>query len=130
MYCGICSGYLALTNDIPKKRGKISHCSGCRARDKQCAYLKGHCTLLAQNKVTYCFECDEFPCLRLQNISRRYETRYGMSFIENLKIMESRGEKALFASIKKRYSCGKCGKLKSIHNGKCFQCDNVTSWKD
>ena len=38
MNCGICSGYLAYKNNI-KGRG-LPNCAGCRARNKQFAFIK------------------------------------------------------------------------------------------
>lgn len=30
--------------------------------------------------------------------------------------------------LKGRYACERCGGLRSIHSGKCFTCDNISSW--
>jgi hypothetical protein len=129
MYCGICSAYLAFSRGIPRKRGKITHCSGCRPRNKQCAYIKGQCELLRKGEVTFCYECPRFPCPRLLHIDMRYQTRYGMSFVQNLKDIEKYGAAALLRRLKKRFACPKCGGPLSIHNGKCFACDTIESWK-
>jgi hypothetical protein len=64
MNCAICSGYLAYKNNLPKVRGKISHCKGCRPRNKQCAFLKKRCEdnlKLLRGEIDFCFECDFFP---------------------------------------------------------------------
>ena len=60
MDCGICSAYLAFTNNAPRRRVAISHCSGCRAREGNRAYLKGHCVRLASGEIEYGFECSEY----------------------------------------------------------------------
>ena len=129
MYCGVCSSYLAQVHQLPRQRGKITHCAGCRPRDKQCAYLKGQCELLATGSIRYCFECPTYPCRNLAHIDQRYRQNYGMSFLENLNLIRDRGEKALLKSLAGRFACGKCGELTSIHNGKCFRCDEVKSWR-
>ena len=130
MYCGVCSAYLAFSHQIPRKRGKITHCAGCRPRDKQCAYLKKRCRLLREKTIRYCSECPTYPCKRLLHLDERYRDNYGMSLIENLEIIRRRGSKALLASIGTRYSCRRCGELISVHNGKCFVCDTIRSWKE
>lgn len=41
---------------------------GCRAVKGHCLWANGSCATYVcaeQKGVTYCFECDEFPCLRL-----------------------------------------------------------------
>ncbi|MFA6000865.1 MAG: DUF3795 domain-containing protein [Thermoleophilia bacterium] len=130
MYCAICSGYLAYLNQIPRKRGKISHCKGCRARDKKCAWLKGDCELLAKGKVRYCFECPDFPCGHLQHIDARYRRNFGMSMIENLETIRDRGVKAFLREQKARFTCSRCQGLISVHSGKCYVCDDIISWKE
>ncbi len=130
MDCGICSGYLAYIHNIPKKRGKITHCRGCRARNKQCAFLKRDCTLLRENRIDFCFECDTFPCDRLGRIDERYKTKYGMSFIENLKFIKDKGIDNFLIKQNRNYECSRCGDTICIHNNKCYSCDTITSWKD
>jgi len=129
MDCAVCSGYLAQAHGIPRKRGAISHCIGCRARNKQCAYLKGQCQRLATGKVEYCFECPDYPCERLAKIDRRYRTTYGMSFLENLEVIRQHGAAAFVRIQQRRFGCPRCGGLRSVHNGKCFGCDPVRSWR-
>ena len=130
MNCGVCSGYLAFTHNVPKKRGKITHCSGCRARPKYCAYLKGHCSRLGKGEVEFCYECSDFPCERLKRIDHRYRTQYATSFIRNLEEIRDRGMTAFLQHQRRQYTCKKCRKdVVSVHNGRCYTCENVTSWK-
>jgi len=128
MDCSTCSGYLAYVNGIPKKRGKISQCSGCRPRDKQCAYLKGQCELLAENKIHFCFECDRYPCERLRKFDARYRRRYGASPIGNLEVIRANGIQFFLLQQHKSHSCPKCGGMISIHNRKCFSCERIERW--
>lgn len=129
MDCSSCSFYLAYLNDIPKKRGRISHCIGCRPRNKQCAYLKGQCDLLPKNKIEFCFQCDKYPCDRLRRFDQRYRRTYGASPIENLEEIRRNGPVAFMRNQQKRNQCAKCGGMISIHNSKCFACDQIISWK-
>ncbi len=130
MNCGLCSAYLAFSHGIPKKRGKISHCSGCRARPKNCAYIKGQCRLLSSGKVTFCFECPDFPCTHLEKIDRRYQTTYGISFIGNLKEISDAGIGSFLQRQSELFLCRKCRTdVVSVHNNKCYRCDRVVHWK-
>lgn len=130
MNCGVCSGYLAFIHAIPKARGKITHCSGCRARKKRCAYLKGYCEELADGLISFCYECQRFPCKRLQHIDNRYQSTYGASLIHNLEEVRDLGINAFLVNQTDRYLCRKCRKdVISIHNKKCFRCEKITNWR-
>lgn len=129
MNCGLCSGYLAYKNNLPKVRGKISHCPGCRPRNKQCAYLKGQCDKIRNNKIEFCFDCDTFPCERLKKINHRYETTYSYSFIDNLNNIKEKGIEKFLAQQNKKHKCQNCDGMISVHNKKCFHCEEVESWR-
>lgn len=129
MDCGVCSAYLAYSHHIPRKRGLITHCSGCRTRQKKCAYLKGHCARLAKGKVEYCFQCGVYPCERLKHLDWRYQTTYGMSFLANLDLIRKEGPEALVVLQHARFGCARCGELRSVHNQRCFVCDKIESWR-
>ena len=90
MDCGLCSGYLAYSHKLLKKKG-ITHCTGCRPRNKQCAFIIRDCTLLREKRIGFCFECPDFPCRNIRHIDNRYEIKYGMSFIENLILIKEKG---------------------------------------
>lgn len=127
MDCGVCSAYLAYANQIPRKRGEVIHCEGCRARGKHCAYLKGHCVRLASGQVNFCFECPKYPCERLKHLDERYRKRYTMSLIENLELIKKAGVQALIENQQARYNCPTCGQLRSVHNQRCFACEKALS---
>lgn len=91
MNCGVCRAYLAYSRRIPKERGKITHCAGCRIRNKQCAYIKENCEQLRHHEIQFCFECADFPCHRLRTIDQRYRTRYDYSLIGNLEEVKESG---------------------------------------
>jgi hypothetical protein len=88
MNCALCSGYLALKNDLRSKGIRMINCTGCRTRNKDCAFLKGHCSKLSKGELIFCFECTSFPCDRLKTIDKRYRARYRMSMIENLNLIK------------------------------------------
>jgi hypothetical protein len=129
MNCGICSAYLAYSRNIPRKRGKIIHCIGCRPRNKQCAFLKGYCTRLNNGEVQFCFECNDFPCYRLSRLDQRYKEKYGMSMIENLNEIKNSGIDKFLKDQREKYRCPECGGVICIHNKKCYDCEKIESWK-
>ncbi len=130
MDCAVCSAYLARASGVPRKRGAITHCSGCRLRNKRCAYLKGNCRRLDAGRVDFCYECPDFPCSHLRHIDARYRANYGMSFIGNLELIRDAGIEALLRRQQERFGCRSCGGLRSVHNGKCFACEPVAHWRD
>ena len=128
MNCAVCSAYRAYVHQLPKKKG-INHCIGCRARGKQCAYLKKYCGRLGDGGFRFCSECPDFPCAHLSKIDERYRTRYNTSFIANLKQIRDAGIDIFLADQRERYRCPRCGGVLSIHSGKCYACDQVDTWR-
>ena len=128
--CGICSAYLAHINKLPRAKGKITHCSGCRARNKQCALIKGKCTKLSKNRIKFCYDCKKFPCAGIKTLNKRYETYYSVSNIENLLFIETFGIDSFINQQIFEYKCHKCDGMISMHNKKCYKCDEVTGWRN
>jgi hypothetical protein len=127
MNCAICSAYLAFINNIP-----IVKCKGCRARNKQCAFLKKRCKddlKLLTGEIAFCSECNYCPCENLRHLDGRYRNNYRMSMIDNLEYIKKYGLKKFAAQQYKKYHCKNCGGLISVHNNKCFKCDKIESWR-
>jgi hypothetical protein len=127
MFCGFCGSYLAKKNKVPRRRGIITYCAGCRPRDKQCSFLKKRCKILLNKEVNYCIECSTYPCVKLENISANYNSQFsfGYNFLENLKLIQDEGPSKVISELKKKYSCQKCGEILCIHNGLCYNCDKL-----
>ena len=123
MNCGVCKSYLAYSRGVPKKRGSVTHCSGCLPRNKNC-FIKRGCAKLLKNLVRFCFECETMPCPNLNRLDRRYRERYGMSMVENLKEIQAKGVPAFLRSQETNYACQNCGDTVSVHDGKCYSCGN------
>ena len=122
MNCGLCSGYLALKNDLRNKGIRMSYCTGCRPRDKRCSFLKKRCTLLMNSKVKYCYECNDFPCQWLNHIDKRYRMYFRMSMVENLESIKKNGIGQFLEKEEERWKCPECGGVICCHNGICFSC--------
>jgi len=123
MNCGLCSSYLALTYNTKQKGIRIPYCTGCRIRNKQCAFLKKKCDKLLKNKIKYCFECKDFPCKNLQGLDKRYKAYFRMSMIENLENIRKDGVEKFLIQQKKKWTCPKCGGTVCCHNDICFNCN-------
>jgi len=130
MNCGICGGYRAYTNNTPKVPYKISHCPGCRPRNKQCAFIIKRCSKLMNKELDFCHECDDFPCDSLQRLDKNYRKRFNMSMIENLIYIRDNGMEEFLKIQQEKYACNTCEQLVSVHSGKCYSCDEINGWYD
>ena len=121
MNCTICRGYIAFTHGIPRVRGKVTYCAGCVPRAKNC-YIKRGCKELTKHELQSCSECDTMPCEKLAHLDKRYRERYGMSMVENLKLLKAEGMDAFLKSQAERFTCPSCGDVVCVHDAKCFSC--------
>jgi len=123
MNCAICSAYLALKHDLTAEGLRMIQCTGCRPRNKKCAFLKKQCPKLSGAEINFCYECKSFPCKRLRTIDERYRSRYRMSMIDNLKFIKEHGIENFLKEQEKSWKCKSCGEMICCHNGLCFNCD-------
>lgn len=86
-------------------------CKNCRI--KNCAAEKG---------VRHCWMCEKFPCRRIKTLEKSYRTRYGVSLLENSRMVEEQGVAAFQAAQQKQYTCPACGGVISLHDGICSGC--------
>jgi len=128
MFCGFCGSFLAKKYSVPRRRGIISYCEGCRPRDKQCSFLKKKCDIILNKEVDFCNECNDYPCENLEKINDSYKSRFNFSynFFDNLKIIKNESPSKAISELKKIHSCNKCGEILCIHNGLCYNCDKKT----
>jgi hypothetical protein len=123
MNCGVCANYLALQYDLKKKGFHKSYCPGCRPRGKNCTYMDNHCHLLGKGLISFCYECNDFPCCKLKYLDKRYRTFYHMSNIENLEFIKINGMESFLKKEAQKWKCPQCGGAISCHNGICFNCN-------
>ncbi len=126
MNCGICKAYLAYSRKVPKQRGKVSHCSGCRIREKNCAFIKRDCPKKVGKQLLSCSECDDMPCPRLSHLDQHYQARYSMSMVDNLREIQTLGMDEFLKRQEAKYRCQSCGDVVSVHDGKCYACGHQT----
>ncbi|OLS13689.1 MAG: hypothetical protein RBG13Loki_2689 [Promethearchaeota archaeon CR_4] len=125
MFCGFCTSFLAKKYQIPRRRGIISYCDGCRPRDKKCSFLKMRCNMLLNHKIEYCTECEDFACENLEKIEQKYlaKFKYPYSFKQALGEIQEHGPLQVIERLQKNHGCPKCGEILCIHNGLCYNCD-------
>jgi len=120
MYCGVCKRYLATKKGLPKQKG-LPHCIGCRPRNKRCASIKG-CPAISNGEVEFCYQCANFPCIKLRRSDRRYTTRYRISLISNLLDIKRSGLDKWLKTEEKKWKCPECGGTISVHDQTCYNC--------
>ncbi|MEE0709031.1 MAG: DUF3795 domain-containing protein [Gemmiger sp.] len=111
MNCALCQAY----------QGKGRACHGCghggeRKACQNCSIQK------CKNKKTFCFECTQYPCKRLKALDKRYRTKYHMSMLENLALIQANGLDEFVRQQNERYRCSSCGKLRTVHQDYCLYC--------
>ena len=117
--CATCVAYFGYTMSGTKRKHT---CPGCRQRTGECAFLKKHCELLANDKVEFCFECTEYPCAHLQKLDDQYKKKYSMSVIENLNFIQTNGMQNFLTNQKEKYRCPECGATLCVHTNRCYSC--------
>ena len=119
MNCGICLAYLRNKNK----------CTGCRGNNADKPITRINCGIkncpLLPDKSKFCFECESFPCDKLNHLDKRYRTKYNMSMIENLNYIKDRGIENFISKESVRWSCPECGGTICVHKGYCFSCGAV-----
>ena len=128
MNCAVCTRYLAFTFGIPKQRGKVSHCAGCRPREKNCYIIRG-CRKLRKGEIQFCYECSDMPCDKLKHLDKRYRERYATSLVANLQELKEKGISGFLKSQQERFRCPSCGGIFTVHGGQCFTCKQKTLLK-
>lgn len=121
MNCRLCVGYIRKKNTCPGCLGVDSQES---QKPKYCTLCKiKNCEQIARGRTKYCSEgCDSYPCARLKHLDKRYRTKYGMSMIDNLKVINERGVRHFVQSEKGKWICPECGEMICVHKPACLSC--------
>lgn len=91
--------------------GKPEHCRKCKIKD----CIKG-------KKLTYCFECADYPCKQIKSFEKSYSTRYGTSLMKNNQTVKGSGLVEFMKQQNEEYTCPVCGGIISIHDAECSEC--------
>lgn len=115
--CRACSAHLDSKKPCfgcraPQEFITRKNCENCAK--KKCAASKG---------VTWCFECESFPCGRVKDLSKRYKRNYNVDLIENG--LHARKDMNSFLDTQIiRFTCRYCGGIIDQHNHQCSLCAN------
>ena len=125
-YCGTCRHYLARSKDMLAKKHLKHGCKGCREQDKNCSWVKKDCVLLRKKQVTFCFECEEFPCANLIKLDERHVRDDDISLIANLLRIQEVGVVQWLAEQEDKWSCPQCGGNVCVMDRECYDCGKKT----
>lgn len=120
MNCRICLAFFGYTMNGKKRKMK---CIGCNPSGKSCAHIKKFCEKLMKKEIKYCYECNVFPCEYLKRLDNKYQERFNMSMIENLRELKEKGMNEFLKNQEEKYRCPVCGDLICIHTQNCYNCD-------
>lgn len=104
LFCGTCPMYPAHCHGCLSDK-LAPHCRVCPNGFRECARERG---------VTWCFECGEFPCARLEEfLNTHWENgiSHHAGVIENLKRMKAMGVAAWVEEEMAKTQCPQCGNL-------------------
>ncbi|MGD8229421.1 MAG: DUF3795 domain-containing protein [Desulfobacteraceae bacterium] len=141
IYCGTCPRYLAKRlNDAEEVENIYNEtgvpveqigCDGCLSDTvfptcKACKHGFRECA--AEKGVTWCFQCEDFPCQRLRDF-RDVHIVNGISHhehvIEDLEFMRAKGVEAWVAEQEANSRCPRCGTPIYWHARQCPKCHLV-----
>ncbi len=122
LYCGACRAYLLEKKNLFAQKGYKRGCKGCITQNKNCVHIKKGCKYLKNGEVHFCFECEEFPCQKIERLDHRYKKKYDVSLIDNLKRIKEIGIREWLREQKNLYTCPKCSGEICVHDAECFDC--------
>ena len=129
LYCGSCPFLMASRRDELdviaerlEKDKKELFCEGCKGEQvsvfcKKCGIKQ--CAL--DHQVEFCFECDEYPCEKLQNFKNDDHPHHSV-ILKNLDSLKELGLEKWLELQQKLWSCQKCGTPFSWYDEKCQEC--------
>ncbi len=119
MNCGICVVYLREKNK----------CTSCRGSDENKPVTRTACKIKNCDKRNseFCYDCEAFPCDRLNHLDKRYRTKYAMSMIENLKLIQANGIEQFLKKEEQRWKCSTCAGVICVHTRTCSKCNKSSN---
>lgn len=96
---------------LQSDKGKPEHCRRCKIKD-----------CIKSKELSYCYECESYPCQFIKNLEKSYNTRYGASLMENSAMVKEQGLEVFMVQQKLRFTCPACGGIVSLHDAQCSEC--------
>ena len=141
LYCGTCPSYLAPRKNDSTQLEKQSQlkgitvaeyvCDGCHSdrvapRCVNCAAGFRQCA--AEKKVTWCFQCADFPCQRLRDF-KDVHVFNGISHhkhvIKDLQYMKKHGVEQWATEQERKGRCPQCGEMLYWYDLECPTCQTT-----
>ena len=116
LFCGTCPFYPEQCHGCLSEK-LTAHCVHCQNGFRKCA---------SEHKVTRCFECEEFPCERLESFRKEHwENGIGhhTMVIEDLQYMKEFGIDTWVEKKTIDNTCPHCGKIIHWMDNNHHQCD-------
>ena len=138
LYCGTCPRYLAYQDQDMDELQKMAasdkvpvetiRCDGCLSDNvysdcRDCRHGFRRCA--EEKKVTWCFQCGDFPCQRLEDFSKKHVVNgicHHKKVVENLQFMKDHGTGEWIKQQDKEAACPNCGKILYWYALKCPRC--------
>jgi len=132
LYCGACGIYLATQeNDTERLLNYAvvlnqsfdeTLCNGCSSARKSlhCSKICVFIECKKQKGVSFCTDCDEFPCLALIDFKSKKPHR--VELIESLHKLKEIGLEQWLIEMKEHYSCQQCQTVNSAYHLTCRKC--------
>lgn len=76
----------------------------------------------------FCYSCSRYPCRRLKQLDKRYRMKYGVSNLDNLKMIQKNGLEAFIKSEQNKWKCRSCGELLCVHRNSCIHCGEINQY--
>jgi hypothetical protein len=122
IYCGHCRHYLAREKGLLKEKNLKHGCKGCRAQDKNCAWVKRDCVLIRKKQIIFCFECSDFPCGNHLKLHERHLGEDKQDLVGNLLRIKNIGAVRWLKEQEEEWRCPQCGGSLCITDRDCYDC--------
>lgn len=106
-----CNSKKACAGCLAGDSGKPEHCRICKIK-----------TCLRSRSISYCYECDTFPCKLIKNMEKSYQMRYQVRLIDYSRQVKELGTEEFMRLQKERWTCPSCGGVVSLHEKVCSEC--------
>jgi hypothetical protein len=117
MNCGVCLGYLREMNTCPGCRFIMAN----QVKTRVNCVIR-NCAFLSETNSKFCYDCQKYPCKRIQQLDKRYRLKYSTSLMGNLERIKDTGLEAFTRSEYEKWLCQQCGGTICIHRGYCMKC--------
>lgn len=109
-----CNSKKACVGCIAGESGKPEHCRTCKIK-----------TCLNRRELSYCYECESFPCKLVKNMEKSYQLRYQVSLIDYSRQVKELGIEEFMRRQRESWTCPNCGGVVSLHEKVCSECKAV-----